>query len=241
MGLSFKIAAGCRQCSHSQVRVLQESRPHFTVSESKFPQPGRPSLRVYILQEQGSSLPTTRMAMAEAFDANVKVKGKVKFTLRLAVYRQTVCLGVKPLETHDQRSVFFSDPASTGDIYIPALKYCQWETTGKWIPMLVIKQSDLKLGQKTWWKFYATNLANKRGPWTSNHAITKWRVIEFFCIVKKKLIQKGLSNVNPLPKFWKLIVPTAGAICDVISEHSRLKPYGNPWRICHFIQIFSVS
>jgi hypothetical protein len=31
------------------------------------------------------------------------VKVKVKFTLRLAVYRQLVRLGVKPLETHDHR------------------------------------------------------------------------------------------------------------------------------------------
>jgi hypothetical protein len=29
---------------------------------------------------------------------------KVKVTLRLAVYRQSVCLGVKSLETHDQNS-----------------------------------------------------------------------------------------------------------------------------------------
>jgi hypothetical protein len=35
----------------------------------------------------------------------VKVKVKVKVTLRLAVYRQSVRLGVKPLETHDQ--IFF--------------------------------------------------------------------------------------------------------------------------------------
>jgi hypothetical protein len=32
------------------------------------------------------------------------IKVEVKFTLRLAVYCQSVCLGVKPLETHDQRS-----------------------------------------------------------------------------------------------------------------------------------------
>jgi hypothetical protein len=31
-----------------------------------------------------------------------KVKVKVKVTLRLAVYRRSVHLGVKPLETHDQ-------------------------------------------------------------------------------------------------------------------------------------------
>jgi hypothetical protein len=36
-----------------------------------------------------------------------KVKVKFRFTLRLAVYRQSVRLGVKPLETYDQR--FFSN------------------------------------------------------------------------------------------------------------------------------------
>jgi hypothetical protein len=35
-----------------------------------------------------------------------KVKAKVKVTLQLAVYRQSVRLGVKPLETHDQNSFF---------------------------------------------------------------------------------------------------------------------------------------
>jgi hypothetical protein len=34
------------------------------------------------------------------------VKVKVKVTLRLAVYRQSICLGVKPLETHDQNFFF---------------------------------------------------------------------------------------------------------------------------------------
>jgi hypothetical protein len=34
-----------------------------------------------------------------------QVKVKVKVTLRLAVYRQSVRLGIKPLETHDQ--IFF--------------------------------------------------------------------------------------------------------------------------------------
>jgi hypothetical protein len=36
----------------------------------------------------------------------LEIKVKFKVTLRLAVYRQSVCLGVKPIETHDQR--FFS-------------------------------------------------------------------------------------------------------------------------------------
>jgi hypothetical protein len=45
---------------------------------------------------RGITLPQSRL----------KVKVKVKVTLRLAVYRQSVCLGVKPLETHDQRFFF---------------------------------------------------------------------------------------------------------------------------------------
>jgi hypothetical protein len=41
----------------------------------------------------------------------VKVKVKVKVTLWLAVYRQSVSLGVKPLETHDQNFFFNWTPA----------------------------------------------------------------------------------------------------------------------------------
>jgi hypothetical protein len=47
------------------------------------------------------SPPTIRRATVEVFDPASKVK--VKVTLRLVVYRQSVCLGVKPLETHGQR------------------------------------------------------------------------------------------------------------------------------------------
>jgi hypothetical protein len=37
MDLSFTIAAGPRQRSHSQVRVPWDSRPYFTVSDSRLP------------------------------------------------------------------------------------------------------------------------------------------------------------------------------------------------------------
>jgi hypothetical protein len=40
MGLSFTIAAGPRQRIHSRVRVPQDSWPHFTASDFRFPQPG---------------------------------------------------------------------------------------------------------------------------------------------------------------------------------------------------------
>jgi hypothetical protein len=53
MGLSFTIAAGPRQCSHSRVRDPWYSRQYFTVPDSKLP---------------FSSPPTTRRATVEVFD-----------------------------------------------------------------------------------------------------------------------------------------------------------------------------
>jgi hypothetical protein len=53
MALSLTIAASPRQSSHSQVRVPRDSWPHFTVSDSRLPQPGRPGPPIYIPQEQG--------------------------------------------------------------------------------------------------------------------------------------------------------------------------------------------
>jgi hypothetical protein len=52
-GLPFTIAAGPRQRSHSSVRVPRDSRPYFTVSDSRLLQPGGPNPRIYIPQEQG--------------------------------------------------------------------------------------------------------------------------------------------------------------------------------------------
>jgi hypothetical protein len=53
MDPSFTIAAGPRQRSHSHVRVPRDSWSHFTVSDSRLPQPGGPGPRNYIPQEQG--------------------------------------------------------------------------------------------------------------------------------------------------------------------------------------------
>jgi hypothetical protein len=44
----FTIAAGPRQRSHSQVQVLRDSWPHFTVSDMRLPQPGGPGPHIYI-------------------------------------------------------------------------------------------------------------------------------------------------------------------------------------------------
>jgi hypothetical protein len=51
MGLSFTIAVGPRQRSHSQVRVPLNSWQYFTVSDSWLPEPGGLGPRIYIPQE----------------------------------------------------------------------------------------------------------------------------------------------------------------------------------------------
>jgi hypothetical protein len=78
MGLPFILAAGRRKSSHSEVRVPWDSRPYFTVSDSRLPQPAGPGLRIYILRKRMarlylqavpfSSTPTTRRATVEVFD-----------------------------------------------------------------------------------------------------------------------------------------------------------------------------
>jgi hypothetical protein len=116
MGLSFTIAAGPRQRSLSRVRVPRDSWLYFTLSDWWLTQPGAHGPRIYITQEQGpgytpklwvpfSSPPTTRRATVDLFEhaSSLQVEVKVEVTLRLAIYHQSVRLGVKPLETHDHR------------------------------------------------------------------------------------------------------------------------------------------
>jgi hypothetical protein len=73
IGLSFTIAAGPRHRSYSQVRVPQDSWPHFTVSNSRLPQPGRPGPRIYIPQEQGG--PVILQALGSLFVASYDSTG----------------------------------------------------------------------------------------------------------------------------------------------------------------------
>jgi hypothetical protein len=54
------------------------------------------------------SSPTPLTAALRNSLNSLSAKVKVKVTLRLAVYRQSICLGVKPLETHYQN--FFLPP-----------------------------------------------------------------------------------------------------------------------------------
>jgi hypothetical protein len=63
MGLSLTIVDGARQRSHSRVRVLWDSRPYFTVSDSRL---------------LFSSPPTTRRATVEVFDP-ASIRGRWRF------------------------------------------------------------------------------------------------------------------------------------------------------------------
>jgi hypothetical protein len=117
MGLSFTIAAGPHQRSHSRVRVPWDSWQHFTVSDFRFPQPGGPGpifisptnrvIRLYPLVLDSLSVASYE---SQGYDGGIRTRlhtrVSARITLTLAVYRQSVRLGAKPLETHDQYFFF---------------------------------------------------------------------------------------------------------------------------------------
>jgi hypothetical protein len=86
--LSFIIAAGARQRSHSLVRVLWDSWPYFTVSDSRLPFSSPPMIRRATVEK----LDPASTQKWTGTNVKVKVKVKVKVTLRLTVSRP-VCLG----------------------------------------------------------------------------------------------------------------------------------------------------
>jgi hypothetical protein len=108
------------------VQVPLDPWPYFTFSNSRLTQAGGPVRHSYIPQKQGGQVipPGTRFLFRRLLWLagvrwrhstphshrllsqsvyQVKVKIKVRVTSRLAVYRHSVRLGIKPLENHDQR------------------------------------------------------------------------------------------------------------------------------------------
>jgi hypothetical protein len=114
-GLSFTIAAGPRQRSHSWVRV-----PYFTVSDSRLRQPGGAGPRIYIHQEEGgqvmppgSGFPFRRLLRLGGLQLRYSTPppygdNNSELLYSLAVYRQSVRLGAKPLEDHWNSFFFFA-------------------------------------------------------------------------------------------------------------------------------------
>jgi hypothetical protein len=81
-----------RSSSHSRrCRNLVHSKLNYSAISSQPP------------LESSTELPTLNCLLTTEL---LKVKVKVKVTLRLVVYRQSVRLGVKSLETHDQTFFF---------------------------------------------------------------------------------------------------------------------------------------
>jgi hypothetical protein len=112
MGLSFTIAAGPRQRSHCQVRVPRDTRPQFTVSDSRLPQLVGPGSRIYILQEEGG--PVIPPGTGFPFHRFLRLAGPPRCTYWSSpqteserseselVHRPSVRLGDRSLETLDQ-------------------------------------------------------------------------------------------------------------------------------------------
>jgi hypothetical protein len=69
--VSFTIAAGFRQRSHSQVRVPRDSWSYFTVSDSRSLQHVAPGPCIYIPQEQGGLVifPGTSSIFIASYDS----------------------------------------------------------------------------------------------------------------------------------------------------------------------------
>jgi hypothetical protein len=77
--LSFTTAVDPRQRSHSRVRVLRDSLPYFTVSDSRLPQPGWSGPGIYIPQEKGdpviprgTDFPFRRLLRLEGYDGGIR-------------------------------------------------------------------------------------------------------------------------------------------------------------------------
>jgi hypothetical protein len=132
-GLTFTIAAGPRQGSHTRVQVLRDSLPYFTGvrldtpptwrARSLYlypPETGWPSyttrnwrefpfrrlLQLAGLRWRYSNPPQLQLKVKIKVmlrPLNKQLKFKVKVILRLTDYRHLIRCGAKPLETHDHR------------------------------------------------------------------------------------------------------------------------------------------
>jgi hypothetical protein len=89
--------------------------------------------KMYLFPSSGEGETPAMLGCLESANLNhwtTHVKEKVNVTLRLAVYRQLVSLGAKPIETHDKR-FFLLNPCGHSPYVTPCL-------TGRWVCLLWI-------------------------------------------------------------------------------------------------------
>jgi hypothetical protein len=103
--LSFTFTAGPRQRSHLRVQIPWNSWPYITVSDSRLLFPSPPTTRRTTVEV----LTPPPHGMSSMISLSLSVR--VRFTLRLAVYLQSVRLRAEPLETHGQN--FFVSQLNT--------------------------------------------------------------------------------------------------------------------------------
>jgi hypothetical protein len=115
-GLSFTIAAGPSQRSHSRVRAPWDSRPYFIVSDLRLP---------------FSSPPTTRRVTVEVFDP---ASTRVGLTSESESESERFSLSGKFLSFyHFERTVTKSLPSRVLVLYLSALCWIHQQYTGKQI------------------------------------------------------------------------------------------------------------
>jgi hypothetical protein len=140
-----------------------------------------------------SSPLTTRRATVEAFEPvstrlDCRFKIKVKFILRLAVYRQSLRLGVRPLEAHDQR--FFPTELFCGNSpYVTSSLTRRWGCL-LWI-RLAFRQVYISHISSRWrWRLYVP--PKRRFTYDLHGAISQKTV--FFVVTAVKT-----SNLRRIP------------------------------------------
>jgi hypothetical protein len=140
MDLSFTIAAGPRQRSHSRVRVPRNSWPYFTASDSRLHQPGGPRPRIYIPQEQGD--PVIPPGIGLLFRHLLRFAGlrwrysnppqsqsQSQSYFATGGLHQSVRLGAKPVEDHDQKFFLQLNPCGRSPYVTDSELLCDWRFT----------------------------------------------------------------------------------------------------------------
>jgi hypothetical protein len=130
------------------LHILQITRARAKFSQSAFT--SRFLVTVLNNEDFSASVVTPLPAGWYSIESQTQSKIQVRFTLRLAVYRQSFRHGVKPLETHDQR-FFQMHPCGNNPYVISCL-------TRRWVCLVWICLASRKVCVShitaCYWKFF---------------------------------------------------------------------------------------